>query len=77
MIVGVVVVVYLLVTRLSDSGPVLPDSITLPDGTTPLAVTAGPGWYAVVTEDDRILVFDATSGRLRQTVTIGGTTAAE
>lgn len=77
MIVGVVVVVYLLVTRLGDRGPVLPDSITLPDGSTPLAVTAGPGWYAVVTDDGTILVYDATSGALRQTVEIDTAPADE
>lgn len=70
MILGVVVVVGLLVTRLSDKTPPLPDQIALPAGARALAVTAGPGWYAVVTQDQRILIFDATSGRLRQTVEI-------
>ncbi|HBS50132.1 MAG TPA: hypothetical protein DEA05_08605 [Rhodobacteraceae bacterium] len=70
MILGVLVVVGLLVTRLTDRAPVLPEEITLPDGTAPLAVTSGPGWYAVVTGDERILVYDATTGRLRQSVTI-------
>ena len=70
MIVGVVVVVGLLVTRLTDDTPPLPDQIALPDGAGALAVTMGPGWYAVVTDDQRILIFDATSGNLRQTVEI-------
>lgn len=70
MIVGLVVVVGLLVTRLSDKTPPLPDQIDLPDGAKALAVTMGPGWYAVVTQDQRILIFDATSGKLRQTVEI-------
>jgi len=70
MIVGVVVVVGLLVTRLSDDTPPLPDQIALPDGAEAQAVTMGPGWYAVVTKDQRILIFDATTGKLRQTVEI-------
>jgi len=70
MIVGVVVVVGLLVTRLSNDTPPLPDTITLPGGAKTQAVTMGPGWYAVVTDDQRILIFDATSGELRQTVEI-------
>ncbi|GAA6201673.1 DUF6476 family protein [Aquicoccus sp. SU-CL01552] len=70
MIVGVVVVVGLLVTRLTDDTPPLPDTITLPGGAKAQAVTMGPGWYAVVTTDQRILIFDATSGDLRQTVEI-------
>ncbi|MDX2483668.1 MAG: DUF6476 family protein [Pseudodonghicola sp.] len=70
MIVGVVVVVGLLVTRLSGRTPPLPDHITLPDGAKAQAVTMGPGWYAIVTDDQRILIFDATSGNLRQSVKI-------
>ena len=70
MIVGVVVVVALLVTRLSDDTPALPEAITLPGDAEAQAVTMGPGWYAVVTTDQRILIFDATTGELRQTVEI-------
>ena len=70
MMCGVLVVIGLLVTRLRDRGPILPQEIALPDGTTPLAITAGRGWYAVVTQDDRILIYDQLSGALRQTVQI-------
>jgi hypothetical protein len=70
MICGVLVVIGLLVTRLRDSGPDFPRSITLPDGTEPAAFTQGDGWYAVITSDDEILIFDQLTGKLRQTVTI-------
>jgi len=70
MIGGLVVVISLLVIRLSDKAVTLPDSITLPDGTTPTAVTFGKGWIAVVSDDNRILILDAESGDLRQTITI-------
>ena len=70
MIGGVVTVVGLLVIRLNaDPAPLpLPETITLPDGTTATSFTVGSDWYGVVTEDDRILIFDQVTGTLRQTV---------
>lgn len=70
MIVGILGILVVLVTRLRDTGPVLPEEVTLPDGTAPVAVTAGPGWYAVVTDDNRILIFDRLTGTLRQSVNV-------
>lgn len=73
MIIGVLVITGLLVTRLQRAdtpAPALPAEITLPDGATARAVTMGGDWYAVVTGDDRILIFDRPSGEIRQTVTI-------
>lgn len=72
MIAGLLVIVILLVTRFWGAGdpplPPLPASLALPEGTAVLAFTQGPGWYAVVTDDDRILVFDRATGALRQSV---------
>ncbi len=76
MIVGVIVVVALLVTRMPQarrSLPPLPAEITLPEGKQALAVTQGGDWYAIVTTDDHILIFDRASGELRQDVTISPT----
>ncbi|MFD2738433.1 DUF6476 family protein [Sulfitobacter aestuarii] len=70
MICGVLVVIFLLVTRLRERGPDLPDSITLPDGSEAVNFTIGAGWYGVITSDDEILIFDRLSGKLRQKVTI-------
>jgi hypothetical protein len=36
-----------------------PEALALPEGARALAVTRGPGWWAVVTGDGRILLFDA------------------
>jgi Flp pilus assembly protein protease CpaA len=73
MIGGVITVVGLLVTRMpqafSAPAPSLPDGFTLPEGAKAEAVTFGTGWIAVVTTDDRILIFDR-DGRLRQDVAI-------
>ncbi|MEO1778079.1 MAG: DUF6476 family protein [Pseudomonadota bacterium] len=72
MICGVVTVVGLLVIRLNADPAALPlpDRVTLPDGTTATSFTVGSDWYAVITEDDRILIYDQVTGTLRQTITI-------
>ena len=70
MICGVLVIIALLVTRISDRGPDLPSSITLPDGTTATAFTQGDTWYAIITADSQILIYDRLSSALRQTITI-------
>lgn len=54
----------------SNARAPLPERIALPDGTTATAFTQGPDWYAVVTADDRILIFDRATGTLRQTITV-------
>ncbi len=70
MIGGVLVTFALIVIRLSDRTPTLPDQIDLPDGAKAQAVTIGNNWYAIVTDDNRILIFDKTTGKLRQEVTL-------
>ena len=72
MIVAVITIVGVLVTRAPQvfaqaGAPVLPENLSLPAGAKPLAVTAGPTWFLVVTTDNRILFFDRT-GTLRQEV---------
>lgn len=71
MIIGFIVIVGLFVTRFWGGATTpLPDAITLPQGATASAFTQGPGWYAVVTRDDRILIYDRADGTLRQTIRI-------
>ena len=71
MVLGFIVIVVLFVIRFSDAfGPELPDEIILPDGSTPVAFTQGGDWYAVVTKDDQILIFDRESQELRQTIQV-------
>ena len=41
-----------------------------PAGATAQAITFGADWYAVVTADDDILIFDRATGDLRQRVPI-------
>ncbi|MCX8227049.1 MAG: DUF6476 family protein [Sulfitobacter sp.] len=68
MICGLLVVIGLLVIRFSSKAPDLPDVIVLPSGEKATAFTQGPDWYAIVTNENQILIFDRTSGALRQTV---------
>jgi hypothetical protein len=75
MIIGVITVVAVIVTRMPQSFaarpalPDLPSQISLPEGTKPQAVTFGKTWTAIVTEDDRILVF-GEDGALMQEIMI-------
>ncbi|MEX0283068.1 MAG: DUF6476 family protein [Paracoccaceae bacterium] len=71
MICGLLVIVTLLVMRFSsDPVPQLPERVELPEGTRALAITAARDWYAIVTDDDRILIYDQASGALRQTLIV-------
>nr|WP_323776578.1 DUF6476 family protein [Amylibacter sp.] len=71
MIFGLLAIFTLLVMRFStDNSTPLPDRLTLPDGTTATAFTQGADWYAIVTTDNTILIFDRTTGNLRQTMQI-------
>jgi Flp pilus assembly protein protease CpaA len=69
MIGGVITVVALLVTRMPQMvgapAPALPEGFALPAGAEARAVTFGEGWIAVVTADERILIF-GSGGELRQ-----------
>ncbi len=70
MIAGVLLIVGLIVIRFYDVPPVLPQSVSLPDGAQAVSFTQGPDWYAIVTDDNRILIYDRITGALKQTVTI-------
>ncbi len=76
MIAGFITIVVLFVSRFQDlasPGSVsLPGTIDLPANSDAVAFTQGRSWYAVVTDDDEILVFDRQDGRLIQTITIAG-----
>lgn len=70
MILGVLTIITLLVIRLRAPDLPLPAEITLPDGTTATAFTQGADWYAIVTSDDRILIYDRSTGALTQEIAI-------
>lgn len=70
MIGGFLVLIGAFVMRLNASGPSLPEKVALPAGTEAAAFTQGSDWFAVVTTDDRILIYDRLTGTLRQTLAI-------
>ena len=73
MIAGVLVIIALLVMRLQQPAPLaLPRTLQLPDGTVATAFTQADDWIAIVTEDNRILIYDRASQTLQQTVTLEG-----
>jgi hypothetical protein len=70
MIGGVLLIIALIVMRFYDVPPPLPDTITLPGGAAAISFTQGPNWYAVVTDQSQILIFDRVTGRLSQSIDI-------
>lgn len=70
MIAGITLISYVIWSRYSDPAVPLPEVITLPNGTTAKAFTKGPDWFAVVTGDDEILIFDSATSDLRQRIEI-------
>jgi hypothetical protein len=73
MIAGIVALVALLWARLpggpdaaAPAPPTLPDRLEMPAGATVQAVTAGPGWWAVVTGQGDILLFDGAGALTRR-----------
>ena len=70
MIAGFLVLIAALVIRLNADPLPLPDRISLPEGVIATAFTQGTDWFAVVTSDNRILIYDRTTSALRQEVVI-------
>lgn len=63
MILGLLAIVWLLVTRLGAAPlPVLPESVVLPQGARPAAVTFARDWLVVVTDQGVVLVYPAAGG---------------
>ncbi len=70
-ILGLIILIAVIVMRVQQVPHLpLPAQIALPEGSSPMAVTHGPGWYAVVSSDNRILLFDSETGLLFQEIEI-------
>jgi hypothetical protein len=70
MIAGIVMILGLIWHRYNNARAPLPEVITLHGGAIATAYTQGPDWYAVVTDDNQILIFDRGTGDLRQSIQI-------
>jgi len=74
MILGFLTIVALFVIRLAPAPAALtlPNEIELPEGARAIAFTQGSDWYAVVTDDDEILIYDRSGRTLRQRIRVSG-----
>jgi hypothetical protein len=70
MIAGVVAIVVLIVIRYNQTPPDFPEVLTLPPGTTPEAYTQTSRWYAIVTDDNRVLIYSRTTQKLVREITL-------
>jgi len=72
MILGLLAMVWVLVTRLGGPPPLpaLPGSVQLPDGATPAAITFARDWLVVVTDQGTILLYPASGGAPVSTLTL-------
>ena len=69
MIFGLLTIVVLFVMRFNEMNRLeLPEEVVLPDGVRATAYTQGEGWFAIVTDNDEILIFDGLTGGLQQRV---------
>lgn len=67
MIGGVITIVSLLVTRMPDGSSVgVPEAVVLPEGEVAAAVTVAREMLLVVTESQRLLVFDRAGQMIRE-----------
>ena len=57
MIVGILTIAALLVFKLRSENINFPQTITLPDGTKPIAFTQTKDWYSIITEANEILIY--------------------
>ena len=69
MIGGMIILIILFVIRFQQDKLSVPPEITLPSGVIPIAFTQTRDWYAVVTQENTILLF-TPKGKLFQTVEI-------
>ena len=70
MILGLLVIIALFVIKFSQTRPRLPEEIVLPEGAKVQAFTQTAKWYAVVTTDNRILIYGPTTGNLLQEIEV-------
>jgi hypothetical protein len=66
MIVGFVIIVCVFVINFRKSHVLVPATLELPDDIIPIAYTQTRNWYAIVTDDDEILIFDNTGNEIQQ-----------
>ena len=69
MIVGILTIAALLAFKLRSANIDFPLTITLPDGTKPIAFTQTKDWYSVITDTNEILIYK-NDGTLFQSIIV-------
>ena len=69
MILGILTIAALLAFKLRSENTNFPQTLTLPDGTKPIAFTQTKDWYSIVSETNEILIFK-NNGTLIQTIAV-------
>ena len=57
MIVGILTIAALLAFKLRSENINFPQTLTLPNGTKPIAFTQTKDWYSIITDADEVLIF--------------------
>ena len=69
MIVGILTIAALLAFKLRSENINFPQTLTLPDGTKPIAFTQTKDWYSIITEANEILIY-RNDGTLIKSITV-------
>ena len=69
MIVGILTIAALLAFKLRSENINFPQTLTLPDGTKPIAFTQTKDWYSIITEANEILIYK-NDGTLIRSITV-------
>ena len=69
MIAGILIIAALLAFKLRSENINFPQTLTLPDGTKPIAFTQTKDWYSIITEANEILVYK-NDGTLIRSITV-------
>jgi hypothetical protein len=70
MIIGLITIITLLVMRLQAPSVTFPNTITLPDGTKATAFTQTAEYFAIVTAENDILIYNRSTGQLVKRITL-------
>ena len=69
MIAGILTVAALLAFKLRSENINFPQTLTLPDGTKPIAFTQTKDWYSIISETNEILIYK-NDGTLIKSITV-------
>ena len=69
MIVGILTIAALLAFKLRSENINFPQTLTLPDGTKPIAFTQTKDWYSIISETNEILIYK-NDGTLIKSITV-------